>query len=189
MVAVYWTIGTLFALLGFAAGIVGPLTTGDVQSAAGGILPLLLGLLFFALAFARRRHNAIVREENARLDEFRPAAEWHVNAGDCPTCGEHGVGWNIVHTRRVTGLLVASVRSTRPRAGCSTCIQSAALKDALYTFMLGWWSISGAIATPFVLIDNLLTALSGKRGTPTKAMLRVLSATAESQQYAIAAAA
>jgi len=81
-----------------------------------------------------------------------------------PMGGELGIPCPICHLRPVEtaerlrfirGMVIISKSGYLRVLGCSECVAVEARREALRTFLLGWWSIPWGLLTPFVVLQNL----------------------------------
>jgi len=80
----------------------------------------------------------------------------------------------------VRGFLVAYQFGTKRFVGCTSCVASDIRKEAGLSMLLGWFSITAAIANPICILYNLIQSfLVGERPAKVKALLAEVGMPAE----------
>lgn len=78
-----------------------------------------------------------------------------VHSGPCPACG--GVGPNDVYrSREIATFLIVSKSTTKQHICCRSCGRRKQWGAICKCLFAGWWGPTGLIATPLVIISNLI---------------------------------
>ena len=72
----------------------------------------------------------------------------------------------------VQGLLVVTRYGSRRHIGCVRCVRGKVIANLLEVVVLGWWSMYGVLATPFVVLQNLFSLVTGPDEGTLRACLR-----------------
>lgn len=169
MKTVFLVLAGVFAATGLTMAVLGLLY--DSSALPGLLFGTFFGLLWLLPYFLCRTREQERACEQAYVKPWQQVAEAECLHGTCPTCGREGVGWNVVTTRGLVGAIVVTYRRTMAVAGCVRCVRRAAWPGLVGTLFLGWWSISGLIQTPIVLVQQTLLVVRGGGRRPTREML------------------
>jgi DnaJ-domain-containing protein 1 len=77
----------------------------------------------------------------------------------CPRCGLR----NVQSAKKVwfiNGFLLFARYGSRIRIGCEECVRVQLTQDLLFNLFGGWWCLPWGLATPFVVLQNLVALLS-----------------------------
>ena len=72
----------------------------------------------------------------------------------------------------VQGLLVVTRYGSRRYIGCTRCVRRKVIANLLEVAVMGWWSVYGVLATPFVVLQNLVALVTGPDEGTLRACLR-----------------
>jgi len=72
----------------------------------------------------------------------------------------------------VQGLLFVTRYGSRRHVGCSRCVRNKVVGNIFEVLFIGWWSMWGILAAPFVLLQNLVVLLAGSSESLLRAILR-----------------
>lgn len=115
------------------------------------------GRLRFCNRQCLEKGQALVLADAIPDEAVRYAVET-VQKGECPAC--LGPGPVDVHTSyTILSLLIPSFLRTNPRLCCRCCGRKGQVKDATFSFLVGWWSPHGFLLTPVQILRNVLSAL------------------------------
>lgn len=88
---------------------------------------------------------------------------------DCPHCDDGKIE-TVREVWFIQGFLLFSRFGTKRFVGCLKCTRSKALGSLALSSVLGWWCFPWGLGTPFVMLQNTVSALGG----PNEAGLRKL---------------
>jgi hypothetical protein len=91
----------------------------------------------------------------------------------CPQCGKHTAPIEMWPRHRIVSLVYVCMHDTEHTLCCPRCGQRRAALAAVYSFVLGWWSVAGLFITPIYLFRNLRVAWRGRgKETPSPQLLQ-----------------
>lgn len=87
----------------------------------------------------------------------------------CPVCRQDEYLLNAALIQTITGAILLTFRSNYIRVACASCLNKATLQAMLITLVSGWWSQSGLLRTPGILIDLFKTWRANNKAEPSGA--------------------
>lgn len=89
----------------------------------------------------------------------------------CPVCGVERI--EVAHKLWfMHGFILVARYGTRTIVGCAQCVRQKSVRELAVNAVGGWWCFPWGIATPAVIVQNLILVLLGSRANEVEAVLR-----------------
>ena len=97
----------------------------------------------------------------------------HLRNAPCPIC--KGPGPNDVHhSQRMVGVFLVAESTDTSVFGCRNCGNQANLQATMTTALAGWWWLPwGPLATPFIVVTNLISMLHRVPNQPSPLLVEM----------------
>jgi hypothetical protein len=79
-----------------------------------------------------------------------------IRESTCPLCQQQAPPLQCISQRMIISYLIGSVYTNTMTICCHDCKKKPFLLPSILSFLVGWWSFRGLLATPYVLFNNMV---------------------------------